>query len=458
MPPQAIILSVPRWSSMRRFWGHAWASHLVWITPLLTVLLLWLVAERGFHLPMRPDSLSLACLQDPPPTVAVNAEGALVVSLPPPAAGALPAPDDAWMLAECEERLKVRLARQASAAEPRARMVLGVTYAIGLAFSSALAVISLFTIGRFRGWKHAGKSLSVAFLFSIPLWNRWLPHDATFDLVNLLRAMPDGGDAARHGNAVARCGCGIVMTLAALYTLALYALAKPLSEGKASKDGLDKEIEELSMRFERLTTLSYLGAVAFVLALMTLIALLQWPLSLAAFGPVPNNTATALITLFGAYLTSVLTASYLPAAAILENQAEQLAHASLNAARPAHVLAMAREAVRQDHAGLADRLSDLETSLTAIRTLLDAERTASPMRVRHLVAALREAGLDPEAAGLVRGSDDLAARRDWLQKRGLTVVSTARLGASFATLLPLLAGGVSSTLTAVSPLVAALPH
>ena len=455
MTKQATVFAIPRWSSLRRFWGNSRISHLVWIAPLLTVALVWIVAERGFHVPVRPGTL--VCLQDPASAVGVNTDGALVVSAPP-SAGPLPAPAGAGTLAECGERVRARLTRQAPPAEPRARMVLGVTYAIGLAFSSVLALISLFTIARFRGWPHAALSLGVAFLFSLPLWGRWLPHDATLDLIGLLRALPNDWDAAGHGNAVARCGCGIVMTLAALYTLALYALARPLPEGKAPRNDLAREIEELSMRFERLTTVSYLGSIAFVLALMTLVALLQWPLSLAAFGPVPGNTATAVIALFGTYLTSVLTAAYLPVATILEHQAEQLARAALDAARPAHALAAAREAVRHDHAGLGDRLSELETSLTGIRHLLDAERATNPVRVRHLAAALREAGLDPEAAGLVRGADDLVARREWLQKHGLTVVSTARLGASFATLLPLLAGGVNSTLTAVSPLVAALPH
>lgn len=350
--------------SMRDFWLWDLSSLAILILPCLTVLLLWAVAERMFGVPQRPDRF--VCFSDASHVV-VSADRAVIVEPVPATAVSKP-------LGECTKDLREKLA-QGSAAEPRARAALGITYAIALAFGAVLAIYATVTIARFNS---IAASVTAAILgvglglWSI--WSRWLPHAATKDLLGLLDALPGSGSAAWHGMAVSRCGCALVVVLATLYTVSLYSIAHPLHRTRNDAD----QVDELSKRFERLTTLSYIGALAFALALMTLLILLQWPLSLGSFGPAVGNTATSIIMLFGAYLTAILTAAYLPAAIILETQAECLA---------------------------------------------------------------------------LQNTPDLAARRDWLQKRGLTVVSTARLGASFATLIPLLAGGISSSLSAVSPLV-----
>ena len=385
----------------------AWGLAL--LPPLLVVGLIWLLVEGTFGVPAPLASKSLTCFQETPSQVVRGVDNAIVVSSPRPAKPV--------SFQDCKNSLGTRLAEQAPAAELRARAVLGVTFAVGLAFSAALVVISLFTVRDFRGWGHAGVVLGVAVaFFFLPMLIHWLPHQATLDLISLLDALPDNGAAARQAGNVAWYGCGIVVGLAALYTLTLHAIAWPLPGDAVLRGRLDREIDDLAKRFERLTAISYLGALAFVLSLMTLVAMLQWPLSLATFGPVPGNTATALITMFGAYLTAVLTASYVPAAIVLERQAEHLAHLALNPARLQDALAAARAAVANDHADVAEQLTNLQTGVATLKTLLDARREADPKRACRLVAALRNAGLDPDTSGIgagrqrPRGAARLAAK------------------------------------------------
>ena len=89
------------------------------------------------------------------------------------------------------------------------------------------------------------------------------------------------------------------------------AIARPLVSDASHK------VEELARRFERLTSLSTLASLGFALGVVSLCAMVAWPLSIHNLSEDFANAKTPLVALFGLKLTVALVAGYFPTAMIL---------------------------------------------------------------------------------------------------------------------------------------------
>ena len=394
------------------------------LPTLASVLCIWVVAECYFRAPITPAQFVCFKVADDSHKASKDSHDGAGPSGPTTpssngSTGQAAGSQQAQTMADCEVALKNKLAK-AWPGQPQASAEAGVSFAISLAFGLTLFWFAAKTIYTSRGGLWVCGSIGVAAVVGWGIWHA-VPHQATLTLLSLLQADPEYAGGQDKAVLVAKFGSGFVAGLSVLYVIALSSIALPA--GTTVKD----RTNNLAASFDRLTTLSYFGAIAFVLAVVTLNQLLQWPLSLSPdFGPGLKNMATAVMTPFGAYLSTVLLASYLPTAAMLERQAACLARDALEEKRSKS---------RQNVTGQ-----------------LRALKAANPDMAASIGSALSDAGFDLGPDGYDRSDEDLAVRLDWLQKRGLTVVSTTRLGASFAALLPLLAGsggitGVISTLS-----------
>lgn len=309
--------------SMRGFWLGSPA----WVVPVFAVLAalaIYGMLERGFGLPEL--TASQACgdgsLTFALPALAGGETASLVIRLPGAATATAPFP-------ACNPALTRLVAAGATLpGGARAAVLVGLSFTAGLLIAAVLAFYALMTVARHGGGRPwvVGSVVFGAALASVLVYVvGWLPHAATDGVLALLEqaGTVDGRASASTARFVARAGSFIVVLVLTWYVVALAWLATPIVPGDAPPTAA--MVDTLSRAFERLTTLSYVGSLAFAFAVLTLTALLQWPQAIPGLGPAVGHAGTAITALFGAYLTAVLTGAFLPAATRLEYQAEQAA-------------------------------------------------------------------------------------------------------------------------------------
>ncbi len=375
--------------SLRQLLTCPWSWFLVLAVPVIAFAATTVVAEGIYKVPERaPEQACQVADATPAVTAKSMPNGSVVIQITPSPAKAASSP--------AGQPQPGTDTNTQSAAERCGALIQGAPSSPAVAQARGLAVIS-FTAADMLGTTLFFYAFMSILRFSVfPLWTifiwlalafaismvtvyvcKRLPHAALIDLFHLLKNI---GSNEKEATSLATCGSALEVFVSVLYVFAMVAVAMPdkRQNGQLGQ-GHNDTLEELSKRFERLTTLSSIASLGFAVGVVTLCALVAWPLSVPGLGKDFADTETPIVALFGLYLTAILAAAYFPAAMILGARADSL-----------------------------------------------ADRQAQDVKEKW------------------------GSKQDWLTKNGLTATTTPRLITAVGTLLPLIAGTVTSATSASS--------